>query len=191
MRSIILNSKYNSEEQRLPLVQKRHQRVKNIMKVLFFILSLAVSSITYLPSAHSQARHNVAFSIPANKARIFPGSKPFRVYGTVIVTHDGKVSSNITTHSNHFLLGFTGALKITFYDEDHTAIYEVVSKSHGVNRESSRINFWSTDIPKWVVYFSQFASAEGVRNSTDKTIKYILTEGEKYIKQYAASQAGG
>lgn len=126
------------------------------------------------------AQNSVAVTIPPNCNRI--SGKSFRCCGTVIVYWNGKITSTVQTSSNRWQ-GFTGAMKITFFDKDGQPIYEIMTPSYGVNGESSRNDSWSSTVPDWVLKNAKTASSQGVHNSSNRTGKLILSAGMKYFKQ--------
>ncbi|WP_299335029.1 hypothetical protein [uncultured Psychroserpens sp.] len=128
---------------------------------------------------------NVKFNIPENCNRI--SGKSWRCCGKVIVNWDGSMSSQIHTSSNRWQ-GFTGAIRIIFYDSNQNAIYEVHTPSYGVNGESSRWASWNAQVDDWVIQTSQYASAEGIHKSSNRTGYFIYDLGKKYLEQYISSQ---
>lgn len=149
------------------------------MKNLIILLIL-VFSFTGL-----YAQNEVAVSISPNCNRI--SGKSFRCCGTVIVYWNGKITSNIQTSSNRWQ-GFTGAIKITFFDNANVPIYEITTPSYGVNGESSRTDSWSDTVPKWVLNSAKTASSEGIHNSSNRTGKLIFQAGVKYLQQQTAGE---
>lgn len=127
---------------------------------------------------------SVKFNIPENCNRI--SGKSWRCCGKVIVNWNGTMSSQIHTSSNR-LQGFTGAIRIIFYDSNENAIYEVHTPSYGINGESSRWSSWNAQLDDWVVQTSQYAYAEGIHTSSNRTLYYIYDLGKQYIQ----SQGGG
>lgn len=130
------------------------------------------------------AQNDVAVTIKPNCNRI--SGKSFRCCGTVIVYWNGNITSNVQTSSNRWQ-GFTGAIKITFFDKNDKPIYEITTPSYGVNGESSRTDKWSSTIPKWVLQNAKYANSQGIHNSTNRTGKIVMSAGLKYLKQ----QSGG
>jgi hypothetical protein len=144
------------------------------MKRLIILIILISSSLEIY------AQNNVAVTIQPNCNRI--SGKSFRCCGTVIVYWNGKITSTVQTSSNRWQ-GFTGAMKITFFDESNQPIYEIMTPSYGVNGESSRNDSWSSTVPDWVLKNAKTASSQGVHNSSNRTGKLILSAGVKYYKQ--------
>ncbi|MBW1294972.1 hypothetical protein [Aquimarina litoralis] len=148
------------------------------MKRFLFLIALIFSLFEVY------AQNNVAVTIPPNCNRI--SGKSFRCCGTVIVYWNGTITSTVQTSSNRWQ-GFTGAMKITFFDSASQPIYEIMTPSYGVNGESSRNDRWSSTIPDWVLNNAKTASAQGVHNSSNRTGKLILSAGVKYFKQQSGN----
>lgn len=148
--------------------------MKTVLILLFLVLG----------GTEIYSQNEVVFNIPKNCNRI--RGKSWRCCGTVIVQSNGRISSHITTSSNRWQ-GFTGALKITFYDRKNRAIYEIMTPSYGVNGKSSRNDKWRSSVPKWVIQHSRKARSEGVHNSSNRTGKLILSAGMQYVKQQTAN----
>ena len=49
-----------------------------VMKKLIFVLSILIGTVYFTLQLVAQ-NHDIAYSIPPNKSRVYPGSKPFRV----------------------------------------------------------------------------------------------------------------
>lgn len=120
----------------------------------------------------------IVCSLPANCSRI--GGKSFRCCGNVILRRDGKMTSTIRTSSNRWQ-GFTGAMLIQLLDDKKRIIYEVRTPSYGVNGESSRVDSWGTTIPKDVVRAASYMQAQGIRASTNRTLKALTKVGKDYM----------
>lgn len=114
------------------------------------------------------ANNNVAFTIKPNKKRISK-RRPHYVYGSVIVQKSGQMSSVVTIKSNHFFWGFTGGMKISFYDNRNNVICEVITRGWGVNGRGERTETWKAKIPTWVVESTKKATAKPVRRSSSTT----------------------
>lgn len=130
---------------------------------------------------------SVKWNISENCNRI--SEKSWRCCGNIIIYWDGTMTSQIHTSSNR-LQGFTGAIKITFYDGQQRAIYEVHTPSYGVNAESSRWDSWSARLDDWVLNTAQYASAEGIHKSSNRTLYYIYDLGKQYLKSQGGSSGG-
>lgn len=128
--------------------------------------------------------NNIKGTVSENCNRI--KGKSWRCCGKVIIFWDGKMKSYIHTSSNR-LQGFTGAMRIIFYDANNEPIYEVHTPSYGVNGESDRWDNWSSSVNDWVIQNSYFASAEGIHKSSNRTLYYIYDLGKQYLKQQGGS----
>ena len=70
---------------------------------------------------------------------------------------------------------------IVFKDANKQPIYEIRTPSYGVNGESSRVEYWESTVPSWVLAHSKYVSAYGVHTSTNRTLKFLYNRAEQYI----------
>ncbi|MFK7946192.1 MAG: hypothetical protein AB8G11_01290 [Saprospiraceae bacterium] len=124
---------------------------------------------------------NGIVSIPDNPNRIQGNS--WYCHGVITILNNGTVSGMITTRSHRYT-GFTGAVHITLYDAFKKPVYTITTPSYGVNGKSKRYNNWAATIDRNILNISKYASAHGVRHSTNRTIKMLTKYGEQALKKY-------